>query len=343
MTPRHHLVPEGYLRHFAKVVQGKKFPVVALVDRNDPSRTILQSVNGACAEVGFYRIEADDLARVEDRRGHDPEVVENQLSHFESEGLKVIDKFTKELSLSSMTQEDWYNMINFIALQAVRGHRWREDLNALATHHMRQFLWDPVSDNQIRQWLIDEGRPFSQADILAYRHEITGERGPRLIAHQAVLVQESIRMAFTQINERLADRMAWNLIVGQEGSVLTSDEPVCWWKPGNGPVGFGSARVAWIPLSDRTILQIHDYDTAPDKLGLPTLKTPAGREALIRFVNREVAGQATRWIVHHPDSQVLDGIDLPPRTEWRNQLVERHTDERTVREHHLFRRLPRNR
>ncbi|APE33887.1 hypothetical protein BOX37_07790 [Nocardia mangyaensis] len=254
----------------------------------------------------------------------------------------MIDKFTRELSLASMTQEDWYHLINFVALQTVRGHRWREDLNALATHSARQYLRETVSDDEIRDWLVERGQRPTHASVLAYRREMTGDDGPRLFAPQAVLVQESIRMAFTQINERLADCMAWSLIVGRPGSVLTSDEPIVWWSPGDDPVGFGSARVMWFPLSDRVILQIRDTTADPEKLGLPNSATQEDRDSLIRFINREVAGQATRWIVHHPDAQPLDGIDLPARTEWRTQLVDQSVDGNVVREQYVFRRLPRH-
>ncbi|WP_131817308.1 DUF4238 domain-containing protein [Nocardia salmonicida] len=72
MTPRHHLIPEAYVQHFAKAEPGRKFPIVALADRDNSSRKILKSVDKACTEVGFYRIETDDLAREEDRQGHDP-------------------------------------------------------------------------------------------------------------------------------------------------------------------------------------------------------------------------------------------------------------------------------
>lgn len=106
MSARHHLVPQFYLRHFAN--QGQQ---VTLVDRDQPDRVIVTAVRKACAEVGFYRIETEVLAREEDRRTHDPEVVEHHLSQFERAAAPAVYKMLRT-GLADISRDDWYHLIN---------------------------------------------------------------------------------------------------------------------------------------------------------------------------------------------------------------------------------------
>lgn len=336
VTARHHLVPQFYLRNFANADQQ-----VALVDRDRPDGVILSTVRKACAEVGFYRLETEVLAREEDRRNHDPEVVEYHLSQFESAAAPAIHKLLRT-GWSDFTKDDWYHLINHIALQTVRGHRWREDFNATATQAMRVHLGETVTDDKVRTWLRQDGQSDTQADINAYRAEMLGPNGPRLVAPDVVLIQEGLKLALGDLGERLADNMRWALIASDKVRVLTSDEPVCWWAPGDGPVGYGSAKVVWLPLSPQVILQLHDANTTPDALGLPPAATGKGRDELCRRVNSEVAGQANRWIVHHPNDRPLDGLKVAPRTAWGDELVSVEENGTTRREFRIHRRLPAN-
>jgi hypothetical protein len=337
MTARHHTVPQFYLRRWAN-----ESLQVMQVDRDDPRRSFLSAVRKACAEVGFYRIETEDLERDEDKQGHDPEVVERLLGAFERSAAPAIYRMlnTPAAVAPTIAKEDWYHLINFIAVQTVRGQRWRDDLSALATHAMRKHLEQVVTDEKIEEWLIERGEAHDRHAVLTFRREAFGDKGPRLVVPQAVLVQESLKMAIWTVADRLADRMRWSLIQSRSVAVLTSDEPVCWWAPGDGPVGYGTAQVVWMPLGRHAILQLTAADARSGDLGLPAAETPDGADELARIVNREVAGQATRWIVHHPDDRPLDGLVLPARTRWADELVEVRREGSLVRERYVHRRLP---
>jgi hypothetical protein len=334
VTARHHLVPQFYLRNFADG-NGQ----VALVDRDDPERVILNAVRKACSEVGFYRIETEVLAREEDRVSHDPESVEQHLSMFEQSAAPAIYKLLRT-AFADFTRDDWFHMINFIALQTVRGHRWREDFNALATQAMRVHLGATVTDETIAQWLRDEGRPVHPTAISDYREQMVGPDRPRLIAPDAVHIQEGFKLALGDLGERLADDMRWSLIASDSVQILTSDEPVCWWAAGNTPVGYGSAQVVWLPLNPRVVLQLMDADVTTEDLGLPSPSTPSGRDELCRFINSQVGGQAHRWIVHRPGDRPLDDVILAPRTAWGDELVSVEETGNTRREIWVHRRLP---
>lgn len=334
MSARHHLVPQFYLRNFADDNQQ-----LALVDRDQPDRVIRSAVRKACSEVGFYRIETEVLAREEDRVGHDPEVVEYHLSQFERAAAPAIYKLIRT-GLADLTKKDWYHLINHIALQTVRGHRWREDFNAAATHQMRVHLAQTVTDDEIRARLRECDRPITAEEVSEFRVELLGPNGPRLVAPEAVMIQESIKLALNGLGERLADGMQWTLVRSDAVPVLTSDEPVCWWSPGDGPVGYATANVVWLPLSPWLILQLRDCELDHEALGLPSTDSATGRNELVRLVNGHVGGQAHRWIIHHPQDDPLDGLQMAPRTKWGHQLVSLTSDESTRRELWFHRRLP---
>lgn len=174
----------------------------------------------------------------------------------------------------------------------------------------------------------------------AFREDLLGPQGPRLVAAKETLIRESLRFALGRLGERLADNMTWNVIEADQAHVLTGDEPVCWWAPGDGPVGFESANVVWLPVSRGRILQLHDNTVTPESLGLSSPATPAGRDDLVRFVNAQIATQAHRWIVHHPDDRPMNELDLGPRTAWADQLVLVEDNGDTRRESWIHRRFP---
>jgi hypothetical protein len=67
---------------------------------------------------------------------------------------------------------------------------------------------------------------------------------------------------------------------------------------------------------------------------------PQIRSVGLGFVNAQVATQAHRWIVHHPDDRPLEDIVVGPRTAWGDELVSVEEDGRTRRELWIHRRLP---
>lgn len=141
-----------------------------------------------------------------------------------------------------------------------------------------------------------------------------GPAGPKLVAPDAVVIQEGIKLALGNLGNRLADNMEWALVTSDTVAVLTSDEPVCWWSPSAAPTNYANARVVWLPLSPRAILQLRDRDVDLLELGLPLVANAAGRDDLVRLVNGHIASQAHRWIIHHPHDHPLDGIQMSRRT-----------------------------
>jgi hypothetical protein len=303
-----------YLRNFADESER-----LMLVDRDDASRRIKTSVKSALVEVGFYRIEADDLAREEDRIEHDPESIEEALSGFEGAAAAVIKVLVSGGTLDELGPEDWYALFMFVSLQTVRGHRWRNDFAAVATQSARVSTINSPDGERIEEWLQRRGEPSGPADMATFREQLAAGPFPRLVPPQAVLVQESLRSWLGNPDDD-DDLGIWQYLAGKKVElirpsgtpVLTSDEPVCWWSPGDHPVDYASAGVVWMPLSRHLIIQFREPQIDLVACGLPDLKTQAGHDAMATEVNRLIGAQAERWIVHHPDDAPLENVELPP-------------------------------
>ncbi|WP_169748256.1 DUF4238 domain-containing protein [Microbacterium azadirachtae] len=339
VSPRHHTVPQLYLRNFADA-SGQ----VMLVSRDEPSLAHRSAINKAIAEVGFYRIETEALAREEDKSGFDPEGVEAELSKLESSMAPTIQKLV-ERRFAAIDDNDWYRLIQFTALQTVRGHRWRSDVIALITQSVRTQVLDGLDEEKAHAALALQGKPSTAADAAAFVEDLASSRFPRVVPPQAVLVQESLKMALGDPetdNRGLAQYLVGKKIeavLPKSATVLTSDEPVCWWSPGDGPVGYATAQVVWLPLSPRLIVQFREptFDMAAH--GLPDLRSGEANDELVAFVNRVVASQAERWIVHHPDDAPIMGMVLPAREVWGDELVAVREDVATRHELYAHRRL----
>jgi Protein of unknown function (DUF4238) len=250
-----------------------------------------------------------------------------------------------EGKLDLFGEEDWYRLVQFTAVQTVRGHRWRNDVAALATQFVRAQVLGNLNEVKARSWLAERGRPSGPAEVATFLEMFASSRFPRVMPPQAVLVQESLKMALGNpetndggLGQHLAEKKL-ELILSKHAPVLTSDEPVCWWSPGDGPVGYATAKVVWVPLSPRLIVQFREPEFDLSAHGLPNTRSRGDHDELIRVVNRLVAGQAERWIIHNPDDEPLTDLALPPREEWGDELVAVRDDGETRREFYFHRRL----
>jgi hypothetical protein len=330
MTVRqHHTVPKMYLRNFADAAG-----LVIQVDRDHPEVPFKASIRKALRERGFYRIETEDLAREEDRLTHDPEAIESALAEVEGAIAATLHKLQKPGS--EPDKEDWYRLIQFTALQTVRGKRWRDDFASIATHHARMMVLANLDEVRVRSWLSDQGLPSSSHDVEKFVESMKGRGFPRLVPPQATLVQESLRMALGDpetddvgLQQYLAGKRL-GLLRTSRVAVLTSDEPVCWWTPDDAPVGYATAPIVWVPLGPRLVLQFREPGFDMHASGLPNTQ-----DSLVEFVNRRVAGQAERWIVHHTSDSPLTGLQIPGREAWGEELVTEYLDDEGNR-HDLF-------
>ena len=305
--PHHHLVPQFLLRNFAN-----KRDELRARARDDLTSGHLTSVSRACNEIGFYRIEADDLEPWA-RDGHDPEQVEKLFSALESDAAAVVAQLIE--SEIPHTEQDLFHLALFVAVQSTRGWQFRDDMNQVATLHMRAEMQARAEElaGSARAFLRNRGEPAGPQDVAAFIERAYGEDGPRLVAPDPVLVQASLGLALHKLTPMLLARTP-RLYVFEEPALVLSDAPVGSWAPGEGrAVGIGNADLVFMPLS-RTVALAYGRET-----GKPIR---SGTRLRARQINELIADGATRWVYEHPDDDLVSKIELPAeRPRWVPELL----------------------
>lgn len=316
--PRHHIVPQMYLRRFADE-RGQ----VLLVDRNDASRRHRSSVVRACRETDYYEIPTDDLEDYA-REGHDPEMVEQTLSDIEGTADVRIDELLAGGCPPST--EVRFRLSLFFAIQMARGGAFRRTMDEMSEALAPAWLAAEISEDDVRRRLRKNGQDASEARVREVYETLIGPNGPKPQWRQGNYVQESLRRAL-QLQEHLSFR-TWRLLTFDQPCLITSDEPVAV-LAGDGPMPFGPANTPalWVPLDRRHALAL----------------TLSGTEGVVhsgetraRRINQMVADQAERWILCHPDEQAWIPETLGPRMEMRDEVLVAYQDGDLVGEQHVL-------
>ena len=116
--------------------------------------------------------------------------------------------------------------------------------------------------------------------------------------------------AMPALARQLAAR-TWQLIRFPDPVLLTSDTPVVRWAPSGAgklyQVGLGSAHEVRVPLDARHALIVARHAPAGE-----IVRDLGARQA--RALNRTVAEGASEWMYYHPESDPLEGVELPSPT-----------------------------
>lgn len=321
-TPRHHVVPQFLLRRFADA-SGK----LHMVSRDDiEGRRLPVTVNNACNEAGFYRVESEDVD-LDHRQEHDPEVIEKHLSVFEDRGERALAEIFN-------TDPPWdlharFHLVNFAALQYVRGWSFRRYLNEIGTLTMRRVLMsdtDRLREMAV-QLLRSDGRAITDSALASQIDEIVGPSGPHLVSSKPNAIQTGMEFAFGPLGEMLWVRALRVLHFEENSPLLTSDNPVVTWSPRPAervePLRL-AAGIA-LPVSPTCALWFarrgHDGHSY----------SGVARAGQINFA---VADSAEKWIFAHPDTNPLANLDIPvSRATWVDEKAEeRRDDDGTYRE-----------
>lgn len=124
-----------YLRRFATSAKE-----VVLVDRDDLTKSEVMTTKQAMQIEDFYGWDTGYTPEeIEDPAMLDPEHIEKLLGAFESRASGAFDRML-ESGRPPQTAKDRYHLTHYIALQAARGQRFREDLTQIATLTMRRCL-----------------------------------------------------------------------------------------------------------------------------------------------------------------------------------------------------------
>lgn len=296
---RDHIVPQMLLRRFANA-RGHLRATPRVV-----GAPTLMSVARACREAGFYDIDFDPaFAHLVPR-----DQIERSLSDFEGRASRLFDRFANdELNLSD---QDRFDLMLFVAFQAVRGWAFRDELSEIATLRMKQELEPILTTEKLRADLKREDRPHDDHAISAWRTELLISDW-RLVPPPSLVVQGMADLALNRLHPDFYFRRRVRLLRFAEPVLLLSDEPVAMWaRPDRdhdaNPLGLATADAIYMPVDRRHVLALllrgaeGVFDGGPKRAEL---------------VNRLVATGAHRWVFQHPDDPPYDVTNLGQRPRW---------------------------
>ena len=100
----------------------------------------------------------------------------------------------------------------------------------------------------------------------------------------------------------------WQLVRFPSRVLLTTDTPAVLWTPSEAAkpyqIGLGSAHEVRVPLDPRHALIVARHAQAGE-----IVRDLSDRHA--RALNRTVAEAAAEWMYYHPESDPLEGVELP--------------------------------
>ena len=304
---RSHIVPQFLLRRFAN----EKEQLRAL-DRTGMRSPHLTSVERACREAGYYRIETQDL---EDwaRDGHDPELAETALRDVEDKAAGIVADIIA--GKHPRTDADRFHLALFVALQITRGWQFADELNQIGTLQMRQEFQERREElaAKARAWLRHRGQPAGPKDVETFLDRVSSSEGPRLVMNKAARVQVSVGHALYTLTPVLLKRHL-RILRFDKPSLVLSDAPVGTWALGQDrATGVGNAALVFLPLSRQVALAYGARARAVNAVVGPR------RAAQINFL---AADGAVRWVYEHPDDRIVEMLDIPAeRPSWVTEFV----------------------
>ncbi len=296
---RDHIVPQMLLRRFA----GERERLLA-TPRAGGVR-IPMTVTRACREAGFYDVDIDPAF------SHlaPSNQIEISLADFEGRASRLFDRFARdELNL---TDQDRFDLMLFVAFQAVRGWSFREEISELATLMAKEELRPRLTTERLRPQLKKDGRAFDDAAVAAWREQLLTSDW-KVVPSQSAAVQQMGLLALNGIHPDLYFRRRVRLLRFDEPALLVSDQPVALWvRPDRDlethPLGIASADAIYMPIDrQRAIALLLSGDE----------RVVDAKPKRAEIINRFVASGAHRWIFQHPDDPPIEIGDLLERPRW---------------------------
>jgi Protein of unknown function (DUF4238) len=301
---RHHLLPTFYMRSFAD--DRGKLAAMPRLGVPGPSDAYTAFPENILAERDYYAIT--------DERGERSQVLEKTLARLEGEASNAMRALLENgLVLDARGRAVWSE---FIAVQVTRGRHFRDVYSDFSGKLAKKILAVMAANapdayferiNVERTERGEEPLPELTPELRAFM--LAGDR------FDAVPSQEHmIEMSLTAIPEltNIFFQMSWKLLRPDRACLLTSDQPVVYWREPNPVdrfVGIGpiTAREVRVPLSpDAALVLVHprevdEVEDAEHEIG----------ETVARCLNRDLLSwPASRQWLHRP------GVSHPlPATE----------------------------
>lgn len=270
----------------------------------DQKKRAITKVRNACLETDFYSVEGE--------HGWSQDIERLLSERIESPGAAGIDRILR--GEFPPKPEERAAVAIFVAFQCLRGNVSRAGYNQVVDTLTKSTLANTTSEI-IREVISKrEEREPTAEEITRQKAFLASIDQYNIVPHQNDSIRAMLEMA-PDLADSIAERK-WFLVDHGEPCLLTSDEPVVRWSdPKNlGPFSHGwvTAEQLWMPLTPRYCLVMTWEAQARERVVY--LGSKAGPQTA-RSINFMIAAYAFRWIFHHPGTDPLNGVALPPRPE----------------------------
>jgi Protein of unknown function (DUF4238) len=290
------LVPRFLLAGFADTV-GQ-----LMAERRDRTRRRLVPVDAAVAELGRYAVPADHA---------DAPALGRVLAEVEARASAAVQRLRG--GTFPPQAGDRASLALVLAGQLLLGRYHRAEAGRAATL-VGQLIVSTIEGAETAEEELDD----ADAEASETEDEPTAEspenrladseppRPPDVLLPGQPPVGRSLA-AMPALARQLAAR-TWQLVRFPDPVLLTSDTPVVLWAPSSAgkayQVGLGSAHEVRVPLDARHALIVARHAPAGE-----IVRDLGARQA--RALNRTVAEGAVEWMYYHPESDPLEGVELP--------------------------------
>jgi hypothetical protein len=270
-----------------------------MAERRDRARRRLVAVDAAVAELGGYALPADHA---------DAAVLARLLAEAEARAAEAVLRITA--GAFPPQEADRASLALVLAVQLLLGRYHRaEAVRAAAL--VGQLIVSIIEETEAAHAEAGVQPEETEPEDPAGEDAGLPDAGPGLGAPEVMLpgrppVPRSL--ATVPALARQLKARTWQLVRFPSRVLLTSDTPAVLWAPSEAAkpyqVGLGSAHEVRVPLDPRHALIVARHAPAGE-----IVRDLSERHA--RALNRTVAEAAAEWMYYHPESDPLEGVELP--------------------------------
>lgn len=292
---RHHLVPQFYLRRFAKD------DLVEVISRDDFSKSFQTGTQNALVEKQFYTMESSTT-------GSDPWVEEELFAkEIERNASRAIERVIDQRMSGGLP--GLRSAISFfVAFQFVRGQGTRQPM-VEAHKASARMIATMMTPEGIKQRLgVLDGRDVSDEEAQGLVEFARSDKYQVDITHQ-----NNLHIRFMAGAARWAEPIAagsWHVLDFNEPLLLTGDEPVGLVgksrRPGEA-IGLLAASEVILPTDPCHAIVIGRRGSGD------RFSRARGTPEMARLINEHIAFRCHRYIVRMPGTVPLDELRLPER------------------------------
>jgi Protein of unknown function (DUF4238) len=267
-----------------------------MAERRDRTRRQLVSVDAAVTALGGYalaasRADAPALARL--------------LAESETLAAEAVQRITA--GAFPPRDPDRAALALVLAVQLLLGRYHRAEAGRAAAL-VGQLIVSTIEEAQATEEESEEAESEDDSEDAALEapRAAPGEDAPDVMLPGRPAVGRSLA-SLPALARQLTAR-TWQVVRFPSPALLTSDTPVVLWAPSAAvklyQVGLGSSHEVRVPLDARHALIVARHAPAGEIMrGLG--------EHQARALNRTVAEGAVEWMYYHPESDPLEGVELP--------------------------------